>query len=648
MALAVMFVTVPRALIAQETTESPSLAYRAAMARAVRAAAERVLPSVVTIEIIGTGGPTSGEVEQDAPTSGVIVDTEGFIVASSIVVRRPAASILVVLPDGSRHAAKVVSRDHHRDLVLLKIDPKVELVPIDLSKDAEMTIGQTTIAVGRYGDEASPMVSRGVLSATDRLDGIAIQTDARVSPSFYGGPLIDLYGNVLGILIPAVAQGGAEDSTSWYDSGIAFAIPADVIAAKMQRLQSGEDIRKGLIGIVSKSRDQYQDGTEIAAVRTRSPAEAAGIKAGDEVLEVDGQSVRRHLDIRQVLGRFDAGDIVKLKLRREGESIDVDVTLAESIPPLEPQRLGLVVREAAIEGDEENEVVVEAVVPDSPATASVVAGDVITKFGNAEISDVETLRRLLISAAPDQNISVEIRREGQVQSIDLTPRSIGGEVATEFPAAWKTEDETEWTSQEIKLPDAANEAAYVAPKIDPDAEPTASRLGLLVLLMNPGQGSPQEVLKTWPDLAREAGVVVCAVAPEDAQRWQPKEMEIVAKFAAAVMKKAPIDPAAVAVATSGALGGGDADAADSMALAVAVSQSSTFFGAAVSHKSRPPAVRLSENKPDSSLQLMLPVESIDDLPTWAAAVEQAGYPIVLGGKVEGITLLRWTRLLQAI
>ncbi len=225
-----------------------------------------------------------GEVEQDAPTSGVVIDKSGFILASSIVVRRAAASILVVLPDGSRHAAKVIARDHHRDLVLLKIKTEKELFAIDLSAKVEMRIGQTTIAVGRYGSDASPMVSRGVLSAIERLDGIAIQTDARVSPTFYGGPLIDLYGNVLGILIPAVAEGGAEDATSWYDSGIAFAIPADVIARKIDRLKAGEDVKKGLIGIVAKSQDPYKDVTEIAAVRTRSPAEAAGIKAGDKVL----------------------------------------------------------------------------------------------------------------------------------------------------------------------------------------------------------------------------------------------------------------------------------------------------------------------------------------------------------------------------
>ena len=107
--------------------------YQIAIAKAVRAAANQVLPSVVTVEIIGTGGIVKGEVEQDAPTSGVVIDKSGFVLASSIVVRRPAANILVVLPDGSRHTAKVIARDHHRDLVLLKIKTEQELVAIDLT-----------------------------------------------------------------------------------------------------------------------------------------------------------------------------------------------------------------------------------------------------------------------------------------------------------------------------------------------------------------------------------------------------------------------------------------------------------------------------------------------------------------------------------
>ncbi|MDG2221434.1 MAG: PDZ domain-containing protein [Rubripirellula sp.] len=636
---------------AQPGGDSPSLAYRAAMAKAVRTAAQQVLPSIVTIEIIGASGQKTGEVEQDAPTSGVIVDKDGYILASSIVVRRPAASMLVILPDGSRHAAKVISKDQHRDLVLLKIDAKTELAPLDLPSEVTMTVGQTTVAVGRYGGGSSPMVSRGVLSATGRLDGIAIQTDARVAPSFYGGPLIDLYGNVLGILIPAVSKGGAEDSTSWYDSGIAFAIPSNVIVAKLDRLKMGEDIRKGLIGIVSKSRDPYQDETTIAAVRVRSPAEAAGILAGDEVLEVAGRPVRRQLDIRQALGSFDAGEKVRLKLRRDGNPIDVEVTLAETIPPLQPQRLGIIVREESGENEDgPNQVIVDAVLPSSPASDLFKTGDVVTKLGKANVTDTETLRRLALSAAPDATVALTIQRDGADQTIEVTPQSIAGVIPSDVPSSWKNNDDDEqakWVTQKIQLPDSANDAAFLAPKTGSEDQ-SQQQLGLMIMLLNPGQDSPADVLEKWSASARQAGVVICAIAPEDAKRWLPKEMEIVAKFATAVLKKAAIDPAAVSITTPGALEGGKAGAADSMALAVAVSQSSTFFGVAVSAETRPPAMRLSENSPSAALQLLIPIKADDELPGWAAAVEKAGYPIVRGGEIQELILLQWTRLLQAI
>lgn len=622
--------------------------YRQAMARAVRAAAGRVLPSVVALEIIGTGGGAQGDVAQDAPTSGLLIDNDGYVLASSIVIEKPSASVLAVLPDGTRQAARVIARDHHRDLVLLKIDATKELKAISLPQQMDRRIGQTIIAVGRYGSDASPMVSRGVLSAEGRLDGIALQCDARVSPSLYGGPLIDLYGNVLGILIPAVAEGGAETSTSWYDSGIAFAIPSEVLVRKLEQLKSGEDVRKGLIGIVSKVSDPYQDGTEIAAVRSRSPAEAAGIEPGDVVLEVDGESVRRHQEIRQILGRFDAGETIDFKLERDGSELELRITLAESIPPLQPQRIGIITSDRTLQESEgeSTELIVSQIVPGTPAVGKLQPNDVIVRVGDAPVADSQALRRRLTSAEPERSIPLTIRREGdeQAMEVSITPEDISGELLQDYPEAWNLDATKAWETKSLKLPEAGNVAAYVAPQADEGAD----RLGLLVLLLNPGQGAPEEVLKSWVDAATSLGVVVCAIAPEDARRWQPKELEVVGSFTAAVMKQAEIDPAAVAVAAPGSLTGSDAEAADAMAVAVAFSQSNTFFGVAVSAKTKPPALRLRENESSTSLQLLVPVGPNEELPPWSVMVQKAGYPVVRGGETSETIILRWVRLLQAI
>lgn len=636
----------PCAPPAQADTE-----YRQAMAKAVRTAAESVLPSVVAVEIVGTAQGPAGEVDQDAPTSGVMIDTDGYVLASSIVVRRPAASILIVLPDGSRHAAKLVARDYHRDLVLLKIETSKELSAIEFPAKLDTQIGKTTVAVGRFGNTASPIISRGVLSGVERLDGVALQTDARVSAAFYGGPLIDLYGNVMGILIPAVAGGAGSDPTGWYDSGIAFAIPSDVILTKLERLKSGTDIKPGIIGIASKTKDPYDNGTEIAAVRKRSPAETSGIKAGDELIEIDGKKVRRHQEIKQALGRFDAGETIRIKLRRDGKEIDITTELAETIPPLQPQRLGVLVSDVASEQDTENQaaedvakVIVDAVLPGTPADGKIKVGDHLRKLGDAKISSTAVLRSLLLSAEPETEIQLSITRAGNDETIKLTPAMVAGSSLLQPSKAWSDAKAGDWVAEEIKLPDAGNAAAFVAPK----ATEAQQNLGLLVLLVNPSGGSPTEVLENWREVARAAGVVVCAIAPEDSRRWQPKEITAIGNFAAAVIKKAPINPNAVAVAAPGAISGTEAEAADSMALAVAISQSSTFFGVSVSPKTRNPAVRIKDNDPSASLQILLPLSSEKDLPEWSLAIKKAGYPVVLGGDTDSTKLLNWVRLLQAI
>ncbi|EMI17819.1 protease Do [Rhodopirellula maiorica SM1] len=640
------------AVRASHAYAADDVSYRQAMAEAVRATANHVLPSVVVVEVVGGTGAADGEVEQDAPTSGVIIDKDGHILASSIVVRRPSATILVVLPDGSRHAAEVVSKDEHRDLVLLKIKTDIELNPIELPDQIDARTGQTTVAVGRYGIDASPLVSRGVLSGKERLDGIAIQADARVTASFYGGLLVDLYGNALGILIPAVAEGGAEADTDWYDSGIAFAIPLDVVKKNLARMRAGDNIKKGLIGIVAKSKDPYENQTELAAIRVRSPAEAAGLKAGDKVRGINAQKVQRHQDVRLLLGKFDAGDTISIEVERDGKPLTFDVTLTDSIPPLQPQRLGVIAvdQSATEKQDDESkdedpakQVVVREVISGTAAEGKLEPGDIIQKIGIADVDGVESLRRQMIAAEPGKAIELVVSRADESKTIVLTPDSIDSGVMTAIPEAW-TEVEAKWSIKELKLPDAANVAAVLAPQ----SGATPKQLGLMVLLMNPGEAAPKELLKSWRDVAEKTGVVVCAVAAEDNKRWQPKEIDVIGRFVASIQKTSAIEPLAVAVAAPGAISGTKAEAADSMALAVAMSASRTFYGVAVSAKTRPPAVRLRENDAEASLQILLPIERQEEPPSWAPTLKKAGYPVIQAGEVDQETLLRWVRLLQAV
>ena len=618
------------------------------MAKAVRDAARRVLPSIVTIEVIGVAESSGGqrgrsEVSQDAPSCGIVVDAKGLVIASDIIVRRPAASILVVLPDETRLAAKIVARDHHRGLVMLSINPESPLVPLTLPDSVDTPIGSTVVAVGRYGLDRSPMVASGILSASGRLEGTMLQCDARVSPSFYGGPMIDLYGNPIGVLVPAVAPGGAPDDTSWYDSGIAFAVPTSVLKNKLPRLRDGEDIRKGLIGIVPKSKDPYNEDTELAAVRTRSPAEKAGIKPGDIVESIAGQPVRMFQQVKQALGPHDAGETIEIGLRRGNESMTVSVTLAETIPPLNPQRLGVWAIEESV--DEVTRVVVRGVIPGTAAEGTLQADDVISKVDQTDVSDLETLRRLLVTAVPKEEITLAVDREGQSTEVKLTPTSIAGPLLKNTIDEWSDDaPDNKWDVQKLRLPDVPNLAAYVAPAANDFDED--SGLAMLMLLLSPDQRDPEEALQSWRDVAGRYGVVVCAVCSEDEKRWQQKEIDVVSRMATLMAQRVPLQ--VTAVAANGALDGVGASAADSMVVAIALSDRKNFAGVAISEDTKPPAVRLRENEPDQALELLLPIESLDDGPTWLAPLTSAGYPITLGGKLESSDLLRWTRLLQTI
>lgn len=640
--------------VAQGDTQS----FQLAMAQAVRKAAQQVLPSIVSIDVIGvaqTGGGQNQrtDVAQDAPSCGIVVDAEGFVIASDIIVRRPSASILVVLPDETRLAATVVARDHHRGLVMLRVKPDSQLVPIQLPDSVQSPVGSTVVAVGRYGGDRSPMVSSGILSAAGRLEGTMLQSDARVSPSFYGGPLVDLYGNAIGVLVPAVAPGGAPDDTSWYDSGIAFAVPTPVLKNKLARLKTGQDIRKGLIGIVPKSKDPYAEDTEIAAVRNRSPAEKAGIRPGDLVESVGGNPVRMFQEIKQSLGPHDAGETIEIVVRRGAESQQLSVELTDSIPPLNPQRLGVWATETVEDPADDQpddpqsqtRVVVRAIVPGTAAEGKLQIDDLIVKVDQTEIDSLQTLQRTMVAAVAEEPLTVTVERDGNSAEISITPTSIAGPVIKTTIEAWTDQPpDNKWDVQPLRLPDVPNLAAYTAPNADQsDAE---VGLALLMLLLPPDQRDPEAFLESWRDQAGRHGVVVCAVCSEDEKRWQQKEIDVVSRMATLMAQRVPVQ--VTAVASTGAVKGVGASAADSMVMAIALSDRKNFAGISVSADTKPPAVRLRENEPDQSLEILLPIKSLDDGPTWLAPLAAAGYPVALGGENDVADLLRWVRLLQTI
>jgi len=397
---------------------------------AIRAAVERVAPSVVRIETAGVSeaslASSAEAIPASGPSTGVIVAEGGWILATSFAVPLDAGEAIVVLPApkqdtppgqenaAQRWVARVVGRDLARGLVLLRIDEAalnqsaLTVIPEWVPR-GELAVGQWTIAVGRAWDGATPSVAVGILSATNRSWGRSVQTDASISPANYGGPLVDIQGRAIGILAPLPADtAGMNLGTELYDSGIGFAVPFDDVARVLPRLKNGETLAPGVLGIGYSARDPFTGEARIATCRSGSPAAKAGLRTGDLIVAADGRPVTRIAELRHALAPHYAGDSVSLTVergpigvpRRDGDTpqqdgatdqgepapqqsaptsrIDVQVELVASLPRWRRPMLGIVPARSSTRNDRPGPVTVAWVWAGSPAAkAGIVAGDQI-------------------------------------------------------------------------------------------------------------------------------------------------------------------------------------------------------------------------------------------------------------------------------
>jgi len=323
------------------------LAFERARATVIRAAVDAVDPALVTIETIGGAQPVrarpGGVAPErfrlgDGPTTGLILTSDGLIITSNINFYRDPTVITVTLSDGRRFVARLLGRDLIRRLALLKIDAQ-DLPTAVWTSHGDCRVGQYAVAIGRGLDAADPHVSLGIVSACHRRNGNAVQTDAKTSPINYGGPLVDIEGRVIGIIVPMAGAGSALAGTQWYDSGIGFAIHRQKIDFVFDRLAAGETIEPGKIGVILQNDDEsllpmlddllpVARGVRIAAIAKVSPAARAGLEVGDKIIALDGQPVADVPDVQRRLSDRAAGETVKLTLKRRWETIEIDVTLA--------------------------------------------------------------------------------------------------------------------------------------------------------------------------------------------------------------------------------------------------------------------------------------------------------------------------------
>jgi len=260
----------------------------------------------------------------EGPTTGVILSPDGYIVTSAWNFESQPTVVTVTTADGHTTAARLLGIDRGSGLALLKID-RDGLSPARFLDPADVRVGAWAFAVGRALSRSID-VKYGIISARNRIQGNAIQTDAATSPSNYGGPLIDLEGRVYGIIVPLGAQ-GEDANPNWYDSGIGFVVPIPDPATLITRLgKEGTELFPAFLGVATQQ-DHPGPGALVTDVVADTAAAKAGLQKGDIILAVDGVEIANSFALRFEIGRRRAGDKVKLTISRDDKQIEVEVEL---------------------------------------------------------------------------------------------------------------------------------------------------------------------------------------------------------------------------------------------------------------------------------------------------------------------------------
>lgn len=498
---------------------------------AIKAAAAHVAPSVVRIETFGGLERIGNLLVGTGPTTGLVVSSDGYIASSAFNFVQKPAQILVHLEDGSRLPATLVATDHSRMIVLLKVNlPSGKELPVPSpAPEAEIAVGQWSIAVGRTFEGAKPSLSVGIISAVGRIWGKAVQTDAKISPNNYGGPLVDIQGRVQGLLVPLSPMASDElAGVEWYDSGIGFAVPLEAINRALPRLKKGEDLRAGLLGVSMKGTDIYSEEAELAAVQPNSPAYQAGLKPKDKIVEIDGHKIARQAELKHLLGPRYAGDKVQLVVLRGKDRLEKTIELVGKLVPYENPFLGaLPMRNIGGEPG----VTLRYVYLDSPAAkAGLKPGDRITGCEGKPVKTLDELFESLASLAAKQKAKFEIHRGDETLTPEITlaglPEAIPGDLPVAHDPPPAAEDPKPATGiVKIKLPESKSECiAYV-----PEGYNAKLSYGVVVWLHPPGGFKDDELVARWKELCAKHDLILLAPKSSDPAKWQRTELEFVRK-----------------------------------------------------------------------------------------------------------------------
>ncbi|MBK1649963.1 DegQ family serine endoprotease [Rhabdochromatium marinum] len=374
--------------------------------------------------------PEFGE-ESRSLGSGFLLSSDGYVVTNAHVVQM-AEEIIVRTSDRREFVATVVGADERSDIALLKLDAS-DLPQVEIGQAADLKVGEWVLAIGSpFGFEHS--ATAGIVSAKGRSLPSEnyvpfIQTDVAINPGNSGGPLFDLNGQVIGVNSQIYSRTGGF-------MGLSFAIPIEVVMDVVEQLRTQGRVTRGWLGVVIQdvTRElaetfalQRPRGALVAQVIPDSPAQQAGMQAGDVILSFNGQEVMTSGDLPPLVGMAKVGDQAPLELLRAGKPLRLEVLLAE-LPEVGPvsfgqpipeeaaaNAIGLVLEDLSTEQRTELElpeggVLIDEVAPGPAQRAGLRPGDVIIAFDGVEVRDLAHFREQLTAAAAGRPVAVLIQR----------------------------------------------------------------------------------------------------------------------------------------------------------------------------------------------------------------------------------------------
>lgn len=375
------------------------------------------------------------EFKRQSLGSGFIINKEGYILTNNHVVDN-AEEIIVTLSDKKEkeYKAKVVGKDARLDVALIKIDANGDLSVAAIGNSDSLQIGEWVMAIGNpFG--LGHTVTAGIVSAKGRVIGAGpydnfIQTDAAINPGNSGGPLFNLKGEVVGINTAIIAGG----------QGVGFATPINMAKDILVQLKEKGRITRGWIGVsiqevtpdLAKSFGlKDKQGALVSSVNEGEPADKAGIKPGDIIVEFDGKEIKEVSDLPRNVASITPGKTVKVKIIRDGKEKILSVAIGKMREDEEAaavegkeegmteKRLGFSVQSITPEiakrmdiKDTEG-VLVDQVKPNSPvAAAGIKSGDIIKEVNKKGIKNLKEYKEAMKAASNDDTVLFRIVRGG--------------------------------------------------------------------------------------------------------------------------------------------------------------------------------------------------------------------------------------------